>query len=79
MGSFSDTVTLESPTDLKQTKKTHKKTTVHFRGAPWISNFETYLKLQAFLFLFSFMENEHLNLNHPQCFCDLIALLGTVS
>lgn len=26
-----------------------------------------------------FVENEHLNLNHPQCFCDLIALLGATS
>lgn len=81
-GSFPATVTLESLIE----KQTNKQTTppppntCHFRGGPWISDFETYPgKVAGFLFLFLFMGNECLNLNNPQCFCDLIALLGTVS
>lgn len=60
-GSFPATVTLESLID-KQTKKnpTKQKNTCHFRGAPWISNFETYPKeVAGFLFLFLFMGNKH--------------------
>lgn len=65
MGYFPATVTLKSLIN-KQTKIPNKKSVSHFRGAPWISSFETCPKnVAGFLSLFLFMsKNEHLNLNH---------------
>jgi len=81
MRSFPAAVTLESLVDKQTNKKTAPpQDTCHFRGAPWISVFETYPKeVASRRFFFLFMGNECLNLNNSWCFCNLIALLGTMS
>lgn len=78
MGSFPATVTLESLTDKHTPPPTTPKILVTSEGHGFQILKRIHKKARVFCFCFC-LRNERLNLNHPQCFCDLIALLGTTS
>lgn len=75
--SFRDTLEIATGGKNKPHKKSHPKFVIseEFHGFQILKPISRYRGFVNVLF----MENEHLNLNHPQCFCDLIALLGTTS